>query len=111
MVSRWIKTRYEIPFDMLPDTNLSAHNNKSVKVSIEFARQVQMGILSEISWRPRSINPISLVWSNKWQLMINCRHLNPHVGKHKIKLEYLNGVPSLVSQCNFISTDILETGY
>ena len=38
MVSRWINTKYEIPFDMLPDTNLSAHNNKSIMVSIEFAR-------------------------------------------------------------------------
>ena len=44
---------YEIPFDSLPSANLSACNNKSMTVNLDFAkaeiaRQVEMGILSEV---------------------------------------------------------------
>merc|ERR1712041_33260 len=48
MVTRWLTTGYEIPFSKVPAAPMSARNNKSCKVNIEFARaelkkQVSMG--------------------------------------------------------------------
>ena len=68
MVSRWMKTGYEIPFSKVPDKCLSTPNNKSCLTNIQFTSeeiqwQVQMGILSEVSVKPRIINPISCVFS------------------------------------------------
>ena len=82
-------------------------------VNIDFARaeimrQVKMGILTEVSWEPRIINPISVVWSNKWRLVIDCQLLNPFVTKRKIKLEDLAVIPSLLSQGDYMSTNDLE---
>ena len=53
MVSRWIETGYEIPFNSVPSQYLYASNNKSMSDNIQFAwaeiqRQVSMGILSEV---------------------------------------------------------------
>ena len=71
MVSRWLETGYEIPFSTVPTNQLSAPNNKSCQQNLVFAReeiknQVRMGVLSEVSWKPRIINPIMCVYSNKW---------------------------------------------
>ena len=57
------------------------------------------------------MNPISCVYSNKWRLVVDCRLLNPYVAKHKIKLEDLRCVPTMVSKGGYMSTDDLEKGY
>ena len=75
------------------------------------ARQVKCGILSEVSYKPAVINPISCVYSNKWRLVVDCRLLNPYLVKRKIKLEDLSCIPTMLSEGNFMSTDNLEKGY
>ena len=42
---------------------------------------------------------------------MDCRLLNPYLVKHKIKLEDLSCVHTMVSKGNFMSTDNLEKGY
>ena len=116
MVNRWMTTGYELPFNSVPTTPLSASNNKSLSTNLEFARaeierQVKMGILSEVPYKPFIINPISVVFSNKWRLVVDCRLLNPYLVKRKIKLEDLRVIPDLVSRNDFMSTDDLEKGY
>ena len=116
MVTRWLTSGYEIPFSKVPTAPLSARNNKSCRVNIDFARaeikkQVSMGVLSEVPWKPYIVNPISCVFSNKWRLVVDCRLLNPFVQKRKIKLEDLSILPNLVSQGDYMSTDDLEKGY
>merc|ERR1712112_445934 len=93
-----------------------ARNNLQSTTNLKFARaelkrQVSMGILSEVPWKPYIINPISCVYSNKWRLVVDCRLLNPFVLKRKIKLEDLSVLPNLVSQGDYMSTDDLEKGY
>ena len=116
MVTRWLKSGYEIPFTELPARPLSANNNKSCRDNLTFAReelkrQVDSGILSKVSYRPLVINPISCVYSNKWRLVVDCRLLNPYVAKRKIKLEDLRSVPAMVCKDSYMSTDNLEKGY
>ena len=116
MVTRWLTTGYEIPFAQIPKSRLSARNNRSCLVNIDIARaeikkQVSMGVLSEVPWKPYIVNPISVVYSNKWRLVVDCRLLNPFVQKRKIKLEDLSILPNLVSQGDYMSTDDLEKGY
>ena len=116
MVSRWMTTGYELPFNSVPPTPLSASNNKSLSTNIDFARaeivrQVNMGILSEVAYKPFIVNPISVVFTNKWRLVVDCRLLNPYLVKRKIKLEDLRVVPDLVCRDDFMSTDDLEKGY
>ena len=55
MVTRWLTTGYEIPFSKVPQKPLSAKNNKSCINNLDFAReelqrQVNCGILSEVSY-------------------------------------------------------------
>ena len=116
MVTRWLTTGYEIPFSKVPQKPLSAKNNKSCINNLDFAReelqrQVNCGILSEVSYKPLVVNPISCVYSNKWHLVVDCRLLNPYVTKRKIKLEDLRCVHSMVSRGAYMSTDDLEKGY
>ena len=115
MVSRWMETGYELPFSSIPPNPLSANNNKSLFSNINFAaeeidRQVKMGILSEVPWKPFIVNPISVVYSNKWRLVVDCRLLNPFLVKRKVKLEDLNVIPDLVNPGDHMSTDDLEKG-
>ena len=70
-----------------------------------------MGLLSEVPWKPRVINPLTATYSNKWHLVMDCRLLNPFVTKRKVKLEDLVVVPALVSEGDFMSMDDLEKGY
>ena len=70
MVSRWIDHGYNIPFDSVPSGYLSAPNNKSSIEHIDFvrseiAKQVSMGLLSEVPWRPKVTNPLTATYSNK----------------------------------------------
>ena len=116
MVTCWMKTCYELPFASIPSKPLSALNNKSLHVNIEFAiaeieREVKCGILSEVPWKPFIANPISVVYTNKWRLVVDCRLLNPFLQKRKVKLEDLNVVPNLVSEGDYMSTDDLEKVY
>ena len=116
MVTRWLTTGYEIPFTQVPTKFLSAQNNKSCLDNLQFAReelkrQVNCGILSEVSYKPKITNPISCVFTNKWRLVVDCRLLNPYIVKHKIKLEDLSCIHTMVSKNDFMSTDNLEKGY
>ena len=113
MVSWWLETGYEIPFSTVPAHQLSAPNNKSCRDNIVCAReeiqhQVRMGVLSEVPWKPRIINPITCVYSNNWRLVIDCRLLNPHLIRRKTKLEDLSLVSSIVEKGDFMSTDDLK---
>ena len=115
MVLRWITSGYEIPFDTVPSCYLSAPNNKSSTVNIDFvrseiAKQVVMGVLSEVPWRPRVINPLTATFSNKWCLVMDCKLLNPFITKRKVNLEDLVVVPALVSEGDFMLMDDLEKG-
>ena len=70
MVTRWLTTVYEIPFTQVPTKFLSAKNNKSCLDNLQFAReelkrQFNCGILSEVSYKPKIINPISCIFTNK----------------------------------------------
>ena len=63
-------TGYELPFASLPPTPRSASNNRSLFDNLDFARaeigrQVKIGILSEVPWKPFIINPISVVFTDK----------------------------------------------
>ena len=103
MVTRWLTTGYEIPFTQAPTKLLSAKNNKSCYNNIQFTReelkrQVKCGILSEVSYTPQIINPISCVYTNKWRLVVDGRLLNPYVVKRKIGLGDLSCVPAMVSK-------------
>ena len=91
IVTHWLTTGYEIPFIKVPRKPLSAKNNRSCISNLDFAReelqrQVKCGILSEVTYRPLIVNPISCVYSNKWRLVVDCRLLNPYVAKRRIKL-------------------------
>jgi len=113
MVTRWLTTGYEIPFTKVTIRYLSAKNNKLCLNNLQFAReelarQVKSGILSEVSYKPAVINPISCVFTNKWRLVVVCRLLNPYLVKFKIKLEDLSCVHTKVSKDNFMSTDDLK---
>ena len=70
MVSCWITSGYEISFISVPTVFLYVCNNKSMYDNFDFARskiqrQVDMGNLSKVSWKPLVINPINVVWTNK----------------------------------------------
>ena len=78
--SLWMATGCELSFNSFPPISLSAPNNKSLNTNLELAkaeleRQVKMRILSEVPYRPFTINLISVVFTNKWRLMVNCRLL------------------------------------
>ena len=78
--SRCMAKGCEPSFNSFPPISLSAPNNKSLNTILELAkaeleRQVNIRILSEVPYRPFTIKLISVVFTNKWRLMVNCRLL------------------------------------
>lgn len=87
-----IKYGYKLPFFTVPencylDNNRSALDNTDF-VESEISKLLNIGCIEEADEKPFVINPLTVAQNrNKLRLVLDCRHINPHLHKFKFKYE------------------------
>ena len=81
IVCKWVKNGYTPPFFKEPTRNVHTKNNKSALMNQEFLESeilefLRKAIISEVFEPPHIINPLSVVYSNKWRCVFDCRLIN-----------------------------------
>ena len=92
-VIQLIKVGYRIPFKTEPESVL-LHNNKSALndpsfVQTELENLVAKGCISCVTFIPKVVNPLTVAYNRngKPRLVLDCRHVNPHLHKFKYRYE------------------------
>ena len=72
MVMQWIREGYRIPLIQVPPVNIATENNVSALKEQEFMeaeilKLLEMGVVEEVFQPPHIVNPLSVVFSNKWR--------------------------------------------
>ena len=88
-----IENGYKLPLKRIPE-NTCIDNNKSAKdnmtfVSKEVENLLQKGCISTVEYKPHVVNPLTVAYnkSSKHRLVLDCRHINPHLFQFKFKYE------------------------
>ena len=69
----------------------------------ELERLEELGCLKRVERRPKIFNPMSVVYSNKWRLVIDgSRGLNPFCKRRGVHLEDLSHVARTVGKGDFM---------
>ena len=108
---------YKLPFKELPekvilDNNRSAKDNPEF-VSCEIQNLLKLKCVSEVSQAPHVVNPLTVAYgkSGKPRLVLDCRHINPHLMKFKHKYEDTNVARQLFGNNEFLFTYDLQSAY
>ena len=118
MVMSWVEEGYRVPLDSYPQEKLFARNNRSAReqpeiVSAMIQEWLVCGVIRESKGnvQPLITNPLSLVFSNKWRLVFDCRLLNQFVTKRKVQLEDHREIAELVERGDYGFCEDLKSGY
>ncbi|MEW8548152.1 MAG: reverse transcriptase domain-containing protein [Candidatus Thiodiazotropha sp.] len=112
-----ISNGYKIPFKEVPD-RVILPNNKSAKenpsfVSSEIENLIQKGCVSEVFDAPHVVNPLTVAYNRggKPRLVLDCRHINPHLFKYKCCFEDHSIAKGLFQTGDFLFTFDLKSAY
>ncbi|XP_021380210.1 uncharacterized protein LOC110467397 isoform X2 [Mizuhopecten yessoensis] len=108
---------YKIPFRVIP-TGVYLHNNKSARndpvfVGSEIGKLLGLGLVSEVVTQPCIVNPLTVAYNRagKPRLVLDCRHINPHLHKFKFKYEDARTARDLFTEGEFLFTFDLKSAY
>jgi hypothetical protein len=88
-----IKTGYIIPFKTEPESVELRNNryalNDSSFVQSELDKLLGKGCISCVAYKPKVVNPLTVAYNRngKPRLVLDCRHVNPHLHKFKFRYE------------------------
>lgn len=110
---KWI----QIPFLHIPD-EIVLENNKSVRdntdfINDEIERLLQKGCISRMTQKPFVVNPLTVA-NNSWEklrLVLDARHINPHLYRFKHKYEDATTARQLFNRGDFIFSYDLKSAY
>ncbi|MCG8049356.1 MAG: hypothetical protein N0E48_27825, partial [Candidatus Thiodiazotropha endolucinida] len=112
-----ISNGYKLPFKDLPEPVLLP-NNKSARdnpnfVSNEIQALIEKGCVSEVSDIPLVVNPLTVAYNKvgKPRLVLDCRHINPHLFKYKCCFENHSVARGLFEMGDFLFTFDLKSAY
>jgi len=82
-------------------------------VSEEIKRLLAKGIVQEVQDMPYVVNPLTVAFgkSGKARLVLDCRHLNPHLHLFKVKFEDIKVAEALFHPGSFLFTYDLKAAY
>ncbi|MES9972159.1 MAG: reverse transcriptase domain-containing protein, partial [Candidatus Thiodiazotropha sp.] len=120
-VDRYIKdiivNGYKLPFKDLPSTAILS-NNKSARenpsfVYSEIQSLLSLGCITEVNRVPFVVNPLTVAYgkSGKPRLVLDCRHINPHLIKFKHKYEDVSVARELFRNHEYLFTYDLKSAY
>ena len=112
-----IMNGYKLPFKDLPpsyalNNNRSARDNPSF-VDKEIAELLKLKCISQVVEKPSVVNPLTVAYgkSGKARLVLDCRHINPHLMKFKHKYEDTSVARNLFKDHEFLFTYDLQSAY
>jgi hypothetical protein len=108
---------YVLPFFSLPPA-AELQNNKSVKDNMTFVIEsinelITSGRVIEVSEKPMVVNPLTVAisGSGKLRLVLDLRHVNPHLWKSKCKYEGTDILLTYLEKNDFLISFDLKSGY
>jgi hypothetical protein len=111
-----IKNGYTMPLaEWPPESRLE--NNTSAKQNMEKVEEFLYmyeagGCIMATDETPHLVLPLSLVFSNKWRLVVDgSRNLNPYMRKRPVKLSHLESANQCLKPGSWFATCDLESGY
>ncbi|XP_062577375.1 uncharacterized protein LOC134239230 [Saccostrea cucullata] len=111
-----IKVGYRIPFKTEPQS-IVLRNNRSAQepkfVSKEIENLLKKGCVSKVGKIPKVVNPLTVARNRngKPRLVLDCRHLNPHLHKFKYRYEDASVAKEMFKKGDFIFTFDLKSAY
>ena len=115
-VLKTISEGYRFPFTQEPPASYCKNNSSFLKNRdfgiAELDRLEALGCISRIDHKPYITLPLSVVFSKKLRLVVDCsRTLNPFIKDQKVKLESLDICEQQITQNDFQTTSDLDSGY
>lgn len=112
-----IENGYKIPFSTIP-CNTELNNNKSARDNPEFVqgeieKLLNKGCISRVYRKPHVVNPLTVASNkgSKLRLVLDARHINPHIVRYKHKYEDAKTARQLFEQGDFIFSYDLKSAY
>ena len=112
-----IENGYKLPLKQIPESTF-LDNNKSEKdnmtfVSKEVENLLQKVCISTVAYKPHVVNPLTLVYnkSSKPSLVLDCRHINPHLFQFKFKYEDGYTTRKIFEKGDYIFSFDLKSAY
>ena len=112
-----IMNGYKLPFKDLPpsyalNNHRSARDNPSF-VDKEIAELLKLKCISQVTEKPSVVNLLTVAYakSGKARLILDCRHINPHLMKFKHKHEDTSVARDLFKDHEFLFTYDLQSAY
>lgn len=111
-----VREGYRLEFDSPPPPSCTP-NNKSAKDNIEFVkselrRLEHIGCIQRVRQQPTLVLPLSLVYSNKWRLVLDAsRGLNPYCTARGTKLDDHSAIPATVKPDSYMVVNDLDSGF
>ena len=116
-VLRIIEKGYKLPLKTIPGKVL-LQNNKSARdnpkfVSQEIEKLRIKGCISQVNHQPEVVNPLTVAYNktNKPRLVLDCRHVNPHLFQFKFKYEDGSVARKMFNQGEFVFNFDLKSAY
>ena len=112
-----VREGYKIPFKTEPDS-VFLRNNKSARddpnfVVEEIKQLLKRGCITSVFKKPKVVNPLTVAYNSKGKprLVLDCRHINPHLHKFKYRYEDAGTAKELFRKGDFIFTFDLKSAY
>ena len=111
-----IRDGFKLVFQSEPPPSYLRNNRSALDrpdfVRKELARLEGLGCIKRVDHQPKIVNPISVVYSNKWRLVLDgSRGLNPFCERRGVKLEDLSHVARTVSKGDWMVCNDHDSGY
>ena len=111
-----IEHGYKIPFYTVPNEVFLKNNKSSLDnsdfVENEIEKLLRLGCITETSSKPKVINPLTVAKNkNKSRLVLDCRHINPHLHKFRFKYEDASVASQMFKKGDYCFTYDLRSAY
>ena len=112
-----IENGYKLPCKTDPERAV-VNNNKSSRDNPDFVKSeidnlLNKGCISEVNFQPHVVNPLTVAFNkkNKLRLVLDCRHINPHLFKFRFKYEDTTVARNLFDRGDFLFCFDLSQAY
>ena len=101
-VIKWVRYGYEMKLKEWPPDSFTKNNRSATEdpkfVWHELRRLVELGVMAVVEEKPRVVNALSVVWSNKKRLVWDVREINSRIEVGKLNLESLDDAAELLEE-------------